>query len=69
MKYVEIPIDSEIDNIICFYHDVTHLRVNTTIDSIRNKYDWKGIHENVSEYVSLSILSKLSLTISNEHNC
>ena len=24
---------------------VTHPGVNTTIDCIRNRYDWKGIHE------------------------
>ena len=35
------------------YYDKTHPCVNTTIGCIRNRYDWKGIHENVAEYVSL----------------
>ncbi|KAI6655698.1 hypothetical protein LOD99_1838 [Oopsacas minuta] len=51
MKYLEIPLVSEIDNIIGFYHNVTHPGINTTIDGIRNKYDWNGIYNDVGSYI------------------
>ncbi|KAI6660171.1 PEP-CTERM domain protein [Oopsacas minuta] len=51
VKYLEIPLVSEIDNIIGFYHNVTHPGLNTTIDGIRNKYDWNGIYNDVGSYI------------------
>ncbi|KAI6648552.1 hypothetical protein LOD99_8032 [Oopsacas minuta] len=51
VKYLEIPLVSEIDNIIGFYHNVTHPGINTTIDGIRNKYDWNGIYNDVGSYI------------------
>ena len=51
VKYLEIPLESEINHIISFYHDTTHPGINATIDGIRNKYDWIGIHEDVRQYV------------------
>ncbi|KAI6652983.1 hypothetical protein LOD99_4060 [Oopsacas minuta] len=51
VKYLEIPLVSEIDNIIGFYHNVTHPGINTTIDGIQNKYDWNGIYNDVGSYI------------------
>ena len=51
VKYLEVPLESEINDIISFYHDTTRAGINTTIDGIHNKYDWIGIHEDVRQYV------------------
>ena len=74
MKYLEIPIHSEIDAIISFYHDVTHTGVNTTIESIINNYDWSGIHDDVRYYVRFffllySINSLFNNEIKTCHDC
>ncbi|KAI6647702.1 hypothetical protein LOD99_8543 [Oopsacas minuta] len=50
VKYLDILLVSEIDNIIGFYHNVTHPGINSTIDGIRNKYDWNGIYNDVGSY-------------------
>ena len=56
-QILEIPHDSEVDTILAFYHNVTHTGINTTIDGIRNKYDWSGTYNNVEDFVSYSLQS------------
>ena len=73
-KYLGIPLDSEVDEIIGFYHSVTHPGINTTIYDIRNKYDWNGIYNNVGYFVSFSTYAYqhfivLTMWIKPRHDC
>ena len=47
VKYLEVPLESENNDIISFYYDTAHGGIDAIIDDIRRKYDW--IHEDVRQ--------------------
>lgn len=53
MKILEVPTRTNLDNILSYYHDTSpHPGINNTVNKIRTKYIWKGISNDVRQYVS-----------------
>ena len=52
---LEVPLRSQIGEILQKYHDnVGHPGTSTTINSVQQRYTWKGIYNDIATYVSIS---------------
>ena len=55
VKLLECPMKHQLPEIMRIFHDVSgHDGINTTYITISSKYFWKGISQDVKNYVSYS---------------
>ena len=55
VKLLECPKKHELPEIMGKFHDISgHDGINSTYTTISNKYYWKGISQDVKDYVSCS---------------
>ena len=50
------PTSAEIQEILHLYHDPEHCGVNTTTEMLNRKYAWRGMQNDIGEYVSYGLI-------------
>ena len=55
----QVPTRPEMLGVIQYYNNVTHTTIRTTIHALQTKYTWKGLYQDVEDYVCKNLLSSL----------